>query len=961
MSTQKGSFKFCKILHWNVWSILEKRKFLLYFQILNDNQIDIALVNETWFQSEKGLFSKRAKDSGYNVFHAFRENKRGGGVAIFYKNTLSIKDLNASTSLYSSFEFSSVIVSLKSASKILLVSIYRKQEIHYSIFRDEWMEFMDQLLKRGESIMVVGDLNLWVDIVTDKEANDFLSLMNAYGLDQKVTEPTHRSGHTLDHIYVNSYQIDISHEIVEDFCGVSSDHFPILMKIPLLANQDNTKFYVKRALKSVNLDTFRVDVSEMCQSIDNQSDFSAMIHQYIDKGKKLMEKHAPLKRCKYKPRAVPWMDAEYKKNRALRRKLEKKWKANSTEMNRLNYMKQKSLCCTMSLEKQKSYYSSIVKKCSSQKELFRVANDLLDKSKERVLPSYTEPVGLANRFNDFFIEKVNKIRNSIPTPKDSVNQYSRPFNSEKLCIFRPASCDEVHSVIKEFGMKTSEEDPIPSALLSSSLDIVLPVFTDIINKSLKEGCMDGIKESVVTPLLKKSGLDSEIFKNFRPVNTLLFLSKLIERIVLIRLNEHMSLHNLHDNSQFGYKKFHSTEIMVLGLVDEVLRGFDENLATIIIILDLSAAFDTIDINKLIRILRYEIGIDGIALKWFHSFLTNRLQRVKIDHCYSDCREVPCGVPQGSVLGPVLFNINVRSQPMVFKECAFTTSSFADDSNGRKQFSLSFQFNVLTKDTISCIDKIVNWSHAHYMKINSDKTEIMLACPSSLNSATIIQGIFIDGQCIRFTSKAKNVGVLIDKNLTFNLHINSLVSHCYALLRDIGKIKQYLKKNDLEKLVHAVVSHRLDYCNSLYINMNKSNIYKLQKCQNAAARMILGKKRSENADFLLKELHWLPVETRVVYKIILIVFKVLSGQCTSFELTYKTNNLRSGNDLLLETPNFKTKYGKRIFAYSGTRYWNALPNNLRIIKDIEKFKKDLKTLLFTNFEEIKQKAFIYKPI
>ena len=203
--------------------------------------------------------------------------------------------------------------------------------------------------------------------------------------------------------------------------------------------------------------------------MDNQSDFSTMIHQYIDKGNKLIEKHAPLRRCKYKPRAVPWMDAEYKKNRALRRKFEKKWKAHPTEVNRLRYAKQKSLCCTMSLEKQKSYYSGVIEKCGSQKELFKVANDLLDKTKDRVLPSYTEPVGLANRFNDFFIEKVIKIRNSIPTPKDSVNQYRRPFNSEKLCIFRPTTCDEVHSVIKEFGMKTSEEDPIPSVLLSSAL------------------------------------------------------------------------------------------------------------------------------------------------------------------------------------------------------------------------------------------------------------------------------------------------------------------------------------------------------------------------------------------------------------------------------------------------------------------------------------------------------------
>ena len=471
--------------------------------------------------------------------------------------------------------------------------------------------------------------------------------------------------------------------------------------------------------------------------------------------------------------------------------------------------------------------------------------------------------------------------------------------------------------------------------------------------------MNGIKESVIDPLLKKAGLDADEKKNFRPVNNLLFLSKLIERVVDKQLNNHMTRNCLHESSQFAYKQFHNTETMMLGITDEVLRGFDENQATVIIFLDLSAAFDTIDVDKVLEIMESEIGIGGVVLQWFRSFLEDRTQRVKIDNEYSEGLDVPCGVPQGSVLGPKVFNINVRSQPMVFKHCTFSTSSFADDSNGRKRFALTFQFNVLKNDIPKCLDLIIEWSNAQFMKINPDKTEIELLCPSSLNKEIIIKGVIYKDQCIRFATEVKNVGVWIDRNLNMNKHINHIVSHCYKLLKDIGRIKRCLEQDHLERMVHAVVSNRVDYCNSLFMNISRENIFKLQKVQNAAAKLILGKRRRDSASAALRQLHWLRIDARITFKVLLLAHKILRGKCSeNLQLQYKQFNGRPDDYLLLDTPNFKTAYGKRVFAYNASRLWNALPVYVRAEEDTEKFKKNLKTILFERHDELWWKAFKY---
>ena len=559
-------------------------------------------------------------------------------------------------------------------------------------------------------------------------------------------------------------------------------------------------------------------------------------------------------------------------------------------------------------------------------------------------------------FNDYYIEKINNIRKTIPAVAENVIN-PKQFVGMPLEEFEPTNIKELEEIVKEFGIKTSAEDPIPANILRMIINEALPTLQQLINQSLASGSMDGVKLSVIDPLLKKCGLDLDVKKHYRPVTNLLFFSKLIERLVSKRMDKHMNINNLNTDSAFAYKKYHSTETMMLGLFDEVLEGFDENKCTIVLFLDLSAAFDTIDIDQLLLILKNELGIKGTALKWIHSFLSGRSQKVKIDGKYSDSLDVLFGAPQGSVLGPKFFSIYVRGQPDVFAKCNFVSSSFADDSNGRKTFSLTFQHNILKNEVPMCLNEVTTWMNYQFLKINPDKTELLLLYPRSLHGDVVIRGTMIDDRhCIRFSDVVKNVGVWIDKNLDMTSHVNKIVSHSY---KDIGKVRSVLSQKHTEMLVHSVVSSRLDYCNSLFFNMSKANLNKLQKVQNTAARLVLRKRKRESISNDIKKLHWLRIESRVIFKILLLVFKSVHGMCSkNLELDFKSFNCRPEDFLKLKVIFAKTKFGERRYSYFAPRLWNALPLDMRSEEKCDVFKRNLKTLLFRDTEGFLKRAFQY---
>ena len=351
---------------------------------------------------------------------------------------------------------------------------------------------------------------------------------------------------------------------------------------------------------------------------------------------------------------------------------------------------------------------------------------------------------------------------------------------------------------------------------ANCLPILLPLILQIVNASLSQGSMDGVKQADIIPLLKNNSLDPNVLKNFRPVSNLTFLGKLIERVVLKRLNEHLSNNDLHCPEQSAYKKNCSTETLLVRIWNDLLVASDEKSATVVMMLDLSAAFDTVDHDLLLHILMKEIGLRGTVLKWFESFLKGRSQRIRLGSIVSDEIIIKFGVPQGSVLGPVLFNLYIRSIYRFVQALNFNIFGYADDHQILKQFKPVNQGVTLLSQLKDCFKEVKLWMRKYYLAMNDSKTQIIVFGPTSVLNEITINGLNIGcDTTIRFVSTVKNLGIYMDAALTMKDHITELKKKCFLTLRNLKKIRFLLTTSQVKTIVNSLVISCLDYCNSGY--------------------------------------------------------------------------------------------------------------------------------------------------
>ena len=569
---------------------------------------------------------------------------------------------------------------------------------------------------------------------------------------------------------------------------------------------------------------------------------------------------------------------------------------------------------------------------------------------------------LANEFVNFFENKVEKICIEIARESATICPSMPYVEYNKLKKFEKLSMRDFERILKRIKITYCENDPCPISDIHNAENYskIKDLYLEITNKSLEHSEFPkSEKLACIKPGYKGKG-DKNSLNSYRPISNLSFLSKIIEFAVHEQSWSHLSSQKIIPEEQSAYRENHSTETTNCAIMNDMIEITRNGDCGILIMLDLSAAFDTVDHDYLLEDLK-TVGFEEDALRWYESYLRDREVTVIIEKSRSITKKLTKGVPQGSVLGPMLFSIYTRELAWILKRHDIKYKLYADDT----QFYIPAKSVQDAERKIESIMKdIKSWMVKKKLKLNEEKTECMLfGRKNSLKKFDHVNRIKIGTTTIEIVKKVKDLGVYIDKELKLEDQINHTVRTCNYHLRNIAFIRKYLDKKALKTLVSNHILSRLDYCNALYYALPKTTQRKLQRVQNSAARLITSVRQRERITPALIELHWLPIKARIEFKILTLTYKALNynepkylrNMLKIYEQRANVTTRQASEINRLHEPRTNCIYGERAFSYCAPRMYNKIPLEIRNLPKIEQFKKKLKTHLFGRCYNMEEKT------
>ena len=834
---------------------------------------------------------------------------------------------------------------------VTILAIYRPgSRLPTAKFYDEFAEILELLVHQCGLIVVGGDLNIHVHKADDRYAIQFAELLKSFNMVQHVVGPTHKYNGTLD--LVITFADCVIDQPSVDPPDVLSDHSLVVSTLPFKRHVAQPINRRVRSWKAVNMSSFRDALSQspLCRLQSSSYNSTELFDTYNAELRRMADEFAPEHWVRSRVRPLsPWFDSECRAIRRKCRMLERRYRRTKCDDDRAAWTKalrQKHI----DFEAKKNSYWTLRIQGERQKpaKLWRSTAQLLGRGSK----SQSPPIHTADDFLKFFSGKVESVRSATEGQKLPAIQSTASSSFSQL---QTCSEEEVRRIIMAAPTKSCSLDPFPTSILKECIDTLIPFLTAMCNASLSEGHLPlSQRHAVVTPLLKKQQLDPAELMNYRPVSNLSFVSKIVEKLVSEQLVHYLEEHDLMPRLQSAYRRHHSTETALIRVISDLLAAADIQKVSLIGLLDLSAAFDCVDHDILLIRLEKTFGIDKLPLAWIRSFLTARTQQVCYYGILSVISCLTCGVPQGSVLGPLLFLLYTAELLNMIAGDGLNAHSYADDTQIYISTKADDAKSAVQRFT-NCVQRVATWMTCHRLKLNADKTQVMWTGTRQQLAKIDIAELTLQSASIPFSTTVNDLGVKIDCQLTMSDHVSSLCRACFFQMRQLWMVRRSLTTDAVQTLVHAFVSSRLDYCNGLFVGISEGLLDRLQRIQNAAARLVTGTRKYEHITPVLRSLHWLPVRQRIVFKVATFVFKCLhglapsylAGDCVLKSTMPNRQRLRSASSQELDVPRTTNKMlGPRAFGVCGPTIWNKLPVDLQNPDlSLQVFRRRLKTHLF----------------